>query len=163
MKFAQTVFGAIVTALGIAAFVTFYAEFTPGTQRPPSEASQMADSLTPANSIAHAFAVLPQPHRTTPATSIAPELADLPKSVHTVAIVGGSTRLPALAAPMQQAVAAPAVAPSPSRLAAHQPDPATLPSHAATVDVCARYGGHRVDFMRGHHGMWKCVYRNKRQ
>ena len=27
--------------------------------------------------------------------------------------------------------------------------PATLPSHAESVDVCARYGGHRLDFMRG--------------
>jgi len=36
--------------------------------------------------------------------------------------------------------------------------PATLPSHAEPVDVCARYGGHRVNFMRGHHAMWRCDY-----
>jgi HNH endonuclease len=47
--------------------------------------------------------------------------------------------------------------------AAHQGDPATLPPHAESVDVCARYGGHRLDFMRGHHAMWKCVYRTRRQ
>jgi hypothetical protein len=67
-------------------------------------------------------------------------------------------------APAQQAIAA---APTPAllaaRVAAHQADPATLPSHAESVDVCARYGGHRLDFMRGHHAMWKCVYRTRRQ
>jgi hypothetical protein len=26
------------------------------------------------------------------------------------------------------------------------------------LDVCARYGGHRVNFMRGHHAMWRCDY-----
>jgi len=34
----------------------------------------------------------------------------------------------------------------------------TLPAHAEPVDVCARYGGHRVNFMRGHHAMWRCDY-----
>ena len=86
MKSAQAIFGAIVAALGFAAFVTFYDEFKPGTQTPPppNEAAQKADSLTPANSIAHDFAVLPKSLHTTPVTSIAQELADLPKSVHTV-------------------------------------------------------------------------------
>jgi hypothetical protein len=32
MKSAQAIFGAIVAALGFAAFVTFYDEFKPGTQ-----------------------------------------------------------------------------------------------------------------------------------
>ena len=117
-----------------------------------------------ANSIAHDFAVLPKSLHTTPLTSIAQELADLPKSVHTVPVGRGSTLLPALPAPAQQAIAA---APTPAllaaRVAAHQADPATLPSHAKSVDVCARYGGHRLDFMRGHHAMWKCVYRTRRQ
>ena len=120
--------------------------------------------LGPANSIAHDFAVLPKSLHTTPLTSIAQELADLPKSVHTVPVGRGSTLLPALPAPAQQAIAA---APTPAllaaRVAAHQADPATLPSHAKSVDVCARYGGHRLDFMRGHHAMWKCVYRTRRQ
>jgi hypothetical protein len=166
MKSAQAIFGAIVAALGFAAFVTFYDEFKPGTQTPPppNEAAQKADSLTPANSIAHDFAVLPKSLHTTPVTSIAQELADLPKSVHTVPVGRGSTLLPALPAPAQQAIAA---APTPAllaaRVAAHQVDPATLPSHAESVDVCARYGGHRLDFMRGHHAMWKCVYRTRRQ
>ena len=142
MKSAQAIFGAIVAALGFAAFVTFYDEFKPGTQTPPppNEAAQKADSLTPANSIAHDFAVLPKSLRTTPVTSIAQELADLPKSVHTVPVGRGSTLLPALPAPAQQAIAA---APTPAllaaRVAAHQADPATLPSHAESVDVCARY------------------------
>jgi hypothetical protein len=40
-----------------------------------------------------------------------------------------------------------------------QPDvPTTSPSHAQPADVCARYGGRRVDFMRGHHAMWRCIY-----
>ena len=166
MKSAQAIFGAIVAALGFAAFVTFYDEFKPGTQTPPppNEAAQKADSLTPANSIAHDFAVLPKSLHTTPVTSIAQELADLPKSVHTVPVGRGSTPLPALPAPAQQAIAA---APTPAllaaRVAAHQADPATLPPHAESVDVCARYGGHRLDFMRGHHAMWKCVYRTRRQ
>jgi len=166
MKSAQAIFGAIVAALGFAAFVTFYDEFKPGTHTPPpqNEAAQEADSLTPANSIAHDFAVLPKSLHTTPVTSIAQELADLPKSVHTVPVGRGSTLLPALPAPAQQAIAA---APTPAllaaRVAAHQADPATLPSHAESVDVCACYGGHRLDFMRGHHAMWKCVYRTRRQ
>src|SRR6478736_4364269 len=98
MKSAQAIFGAIVAALGFAAFVTFYDGFKPGTQTPPpsNEAAQKADSLTPAKSIAH-------------------ELADLPKSVHTVPVGRGSTVLPALPAPAQQAIAA---APTPALLAA---------------------------------------------
>ena len=43
-------------------------------------------------------------------------------------------------------------------IAADPAVPATLPSHAEPVDVCARYGGHRVNFMRGHHSMWRCDY-----
>ena len=166
MKSAQVIFGAIVAALGFAAFVTFYDQFKPGTQTPPppNEATQKADSLMPANSIAHDLAVLPKSLHTTAVTSIAQELADLPKSVHTVPVGRGSTLLPALPAPAQQAIAA---APTPAllaaRVAAHQADPAALPSHAESVDVCARYGGHRLDFMRGHHAMWKCVYRTRRQ
>jgi hypothetical protein len=58
-------------------------------------------------------------------------------------------------------------APSPSpaaeqapaaRVAADPVVPATLPAHVEPVDVCARYGGHRVNFMRGHHAMWRCDY-----
>jgi hypothetical protein len=164
MKSAQAIFGAIAAAIGLAAFVTVYDELKPGTQTPPppSKAAQKANSLTLANSIAHDFAVLPKSLNATPATSIAQELANLPKSVHTVPVGRGSTLLPALPAPAQQVIAA---APTPllvARVAAHQADPATLPSHTESVDVCARYGGHRLDFMRGHHAMWKCVYRTRR-
>ena len=45
-----------------------------------------------------------------------------------------------------------------ARVAADPAVPATLPAHAEPVDVCARYGGHRVNFMRGHHAMWRCDY-----
>jgi hypothetical protein len=165
MKFAHTIFGAIVAAVGIAAFATFYDEFKPGglNPSPPNEASQTADSLTPANSIAHAFAVLPKFRHITPATPIA-QPADVAKSVHTIPLGRDySTRLPTLPAPSQQAVDTPTPASPPTRLAVHQTDLAKLPSHGEPLDVCARYGGRRVNFMRGHHGMWKCVYRNKRQ
>jgi hypothetical protein len=97
----------------------------------------------------------------TPASSIALELADVPKSVQTVRVGRGSTPLPALPAPTQ--AVAPTPAPPAARVADHQAVPETLPSHAEPVDVCARYGGHRADFMRGHHAMWKCVYQTRRQ
>jgi hypothetical protein len=157
MKTAHAIFGAVVAAFGVAAFVTFYDEFKLGTQTPPhpNAAAQKADSLTPANSIAH-DAVLP-----TPASSIAQELADVPKAVQTVRVGRGSTPLPALPAPTQ--AVAPTPAPPAARVADHQAVPETLPSHAEPVDVCARYGGHRADFMRGHHAMWKCVYQTRRQ
>jgi hypothetical protein len=213
MKTAHAIFGAVVAAFGVAAFVTFYDEFKPGTQTPPdpNAAAQKTDSLTPANSIAHDFAVLhttlassiapeladvPKPVGTvppgtktprrpnaaaqkadpltpansiahdfavlsTPANSIAPELADVPKSVQTVPIGRGSTLQLALPAPTQ--AVAPTPAPPAARVADHQAVPETLPSHAEPVDVCARNGGHRVDFMRGHHAMWKCVYQTRRQ
>jgi hypothetical protein len=73
--------------------------------------------------------------------SVAQEFADLPKSVRTVPV----TRQAAPPPPAARVAADPAV-------------PATLPSHAEPVDVCARYGGHRVNFMRGHHAMWRCDY-----
>jgi hypothetical protein len=114
--------------------------------------------LTPASSIAHDFAVLPKSVHTTSATSIAQELADVPKSVHTVPVRSEAPLL-ALAAPAKQAIAvAPTPAPPAARVAAHPVASATLPSHAEPVDVCARDGGHRVDIMRGHRAMWRCVY-----
>jgi hypothetical protein len=213
MKTAHAIFGAVVAAFGVAAFVTFYDDFKPGTQIPPdpNAAAQKSDSLTPANSIAHDFAVLPTPASTiaqelayyvpksvqtvppgtqtpphpnaaaqkadsftpansiahdfdvlpTPASSIALELADVPKSVQTVRVGRGSTPLSALAAPTQ--AVAPTPAPPAARVTDHQAVPETLPSHAEPVGVCARYGGHRADFMRGHHAMWKCVYQTRRQ
>jgi hypothetical protein len=127
MKSAQAIFGAIVAALGLAAFVTVYDELKPGTQTPPppNKGAQKANSLTPANSIARDFAVLPKSLHSTPAT------------------------------PAQQAIAA---APTPAllaaRVAAHQADPATLPSHAESVDVCARSteGDHHGDIGRANAG-----------
>jgi len=210
MKTAHAIFGAVVAAFGVAAFVTIYEEFKAGTQPAPhpNPAAQKADPLTPANSIAHDFAALstpassivgeladvpksadtvpPGPQRaphpnaaaqkadpltpansiahdfavlSTPASSIAGELADVPKSVQPVSIGRGSTLQPALPASTQ--VVAPT---SPAaRVADHQVALKTLPSHAEPVDVCARYGGHRVDFMRGHHAMWKCAYQARKQ
>ena len=54
MKTAHAIFGAVVAAFGVAAFVTIYEEFEAGTQIPPrpNTAAQKADPLTPANSIA---------------------------------------------------------------------------------------------------------------
>src|SRR5262249_2781283 len=153
MKSAQAIFGAVAAALGLAAFVTFYDGLKPGTQTmlPPNDAA-------PANPIAHDFAVLPEAPSYHARDFIAQELADMPKSVQTVRVGSGPTQLPVLSAPAQQAAAVPAPASPATRVAAHEAVPATLPSHAEAVDVCARHGGHRVDFMRGHHGMWKCVY-----
>src|SRR5262249_14516856 len=158
MKTAHAIFGAVVAAFGVAAFVTIYEEFKAGTQTAPlpNGAAQKADPLTPANSIAHDFTMLSRS-----ASSIAPELADVPKSVQTVPIGRESTLQPALLAPTQ--TVAPTPAPLAARAADHQVAPETLLSHAEHVDVCARYGGHRVDFMRGHHAMWKCVYQTRKQ
>jgi hypothetical protein len=214
MKTAHAIFGAVVAAFGVAAFVTFYDEFKPRTKTPPrpNAAAQTADSLTPANSIAHDFAVLdttpasssaqgfsdvpksvqavpsraqtpPRPNAaaqtadsltpansiahdfavldTTPASSSAQELSDVPKSVQTVPVGPGSTLLPVLPTPAQ--AVGPTPAPPAARAADHRAVPETLPSHADPVDVCARNGGHRVNFMRGHHAMWKCVYQTSRQ
>jgi hypothetical protein len=94
MKIAQAMFGALAAALGLAAVVTFNDEIMPGTQTPPhpNEAAQNGDLLTPANSIAHDFAVLPKSVHATPtssisqASSISQDFALLPKSVRTVPV-----------------------------------------------------------------------------
>ncbi len=78
--------------------------------------------------------------------SVAREFADLPRSIHTVPV----TRPPAPDAPEPERPAA--------RVDAQPDAPTTSPPHAQTADVCARYGGRRVDFMRGHHAMWRCIY-----
>jgi hypothetical protein len=101
MKIAQAMFGALAAALGLAAVVTFNDEIMPGTQTPPypNEAAQNGDLLTPANSIAHDFAVLPKSVHATPTSSISQDFALLPKSVRTVPVVRESTPQPALGAP----------------------------------------------------------------
>jgi hypothetical protein len=152
MKTSQAILGAVVAALALAAFVTSYDSSKPDSQtaRHANEEAEKTDLLTPASSIAHAFAVLPQSGRSTSATSIAEEFADLPKSIQTVPVRSE-------APPAKHAIA---VAPPPALPVPRDADPvasATLPSRAQP-DVCARNGGHRVDFMRGHHGMWRCVY-----
>ena len=152
MKTPQAILGVIVAALALAAIVTFYDGSKPDTQtaRHANEVAEKTDLLTPANSIAHDFAVLPKSVHSTSATLIAEEFADMPKSVHTVPVRSE-------APPAKQAIA---VAPPPALPAPRDADAvasATLPSRAEP-DVCARNGGRRVDFMRGHHGMWRCVY-----
>ena len=78
------------------------------------------------------------------------------RSVHTVSVTRHPAPSPTPPAPVQQrAVAQP---PPRARDATHSAIPTTLPSHAQPLDVCARYGGHRVNFMRGHHAMWRCDY-----
>ena len=159
MKTAQAIFGALAAAVGLAAVVTFYDEFMPGTQMPPhpNEAAERGDLLTPARSIAHDFAALPKSAHTTPTSSISQDSAVLPKSVRTVPVVRASTLQPALGAPPQQPAG---TEPEPRPASSVAP---TLSSRAEPVDVCAKYGDHRVHFMRGHHAMWKCVYRKGRQ
>jgi hypothetical protein len=152
MKISQAILGAIVAALALAAFATFYDSSKPDTQtaRRANEAAEKTDLLTPASSIAHDFAVLPRSVHSAPASSIAEEFADMPKSVQTIPVRSE-------APPPKHAIA---VAPPPARPAPRDADPvasATLPSRGEP-DVCARNGGRRVDFMRGHHGMWRCVY-----
>jgi hypothetical protein len=165
MKTAQAIFGALAAALGLAAVVTFDDDCMLGTQTPPhpNEAAQEGDSLTPASSIAHDFAALPKFVHTTPTSSISQDPAVLPKSVHTVPVVRGSTLQPALGAPPQQSIAMESE-PRPATARVEFSSVATTFSlRAEPVDVCAKYGGHRVHFMRGHHAMWKCVYRKRRQ
>ena len=157
MKTSQAIFSALVAALALAlaAFVAFYDSYKSDTEmaRHANAAAEKTDLLTPASSIAHDFAVLPASVHSTRATSIAEEFAEMPTSVHTVPV--RSERPPA-----KQAIN---VAPPPA-LPARGADPvasATLPSRAEP-DVCARNGGRRVDFMRGHHGMWRCIYQRHR-
>jgi hypothetical protein len=156
MKTPQAILGAVVAALALAAFVTFYDYPKPDTQTAPhaDEAAEKTDLLSLASSIAHDFTVLPKSVHSTSSPSIAEEFADLPKSVHTVPVRSD-------APPTKQAIA---VAPPPAPPAPRNADlvaSTTLPSHPE-LDVCARNGGHRVNFMRGHHGMWRCVYPRRR-
>ncbi|PWT85113.1 MAG: hypothetical protein C5B58_03550, partial [Acidobacteria bacterium] len=149
MKTPQAIVGAVVAALALAAFVTSYDISKPDTQaaRRANEAAEKTELLTPASSIAHDFAALPESIHKRLATSIAEDFADMPKSVRTVPVRSETS-------PAKQAIA---VAPPPAQSAPRDADPvapATLPSRAEP-DLCARNGGHRVDFMRGHHGMWR--------
>jgi hypothetical protein len=132
MNTARGIFGAVVAAGALAATATFHHQFWPSAQSPPQpiEARRKADSLA-----------RPEP--------VAQEFADLPKSVRTVPVTRQAA--PSPSPPLQQALPA-------ARVAADPAVPATLPAHAEPVDVCARYGGHRVNFTRGHHAMWRCDY-----
>lgn len=152
MKIPQAILGVVVAALALTAFVTFYDGSKPDTQTAlrAHEAAENAGLLKPASSIAHDFAAFPEFAHRISTTSIAEAFAEMPKSVQTVPVRSDRP-------PPRQAIA---VAPPQALPAARDADPvasATLPSRAEH-DVCARNGGHRVDFMRGHHGMWRCVY-----
>jgi hypothetical protein len=88
MKTPQAIFSALLVALALAAFVTFYDSYKSDTEmaRHANAAAEKTDLLTPASSIAHDFALLPKSVHSTSATSIAEEFADLPKSVQTVPV-----------------------------------------------------------------------------
>jgi hypothetical protein len=142
MNTARGIFGAVLAAGALATIATFHNHFWPSVQSPPQpiEATRKADSLARPESVTQ-------------------ELADLPKSVRTVLVTRQAAPSPTPPAPVQQAIAvAPTPPPPAARDAGDSAVPATLPSHAEPVDVCAHYGGHRVNFMRGHHAMWRCDY-----
>ncbi len=152
MKIPQATLGVVVAALALATFVTFYDGSKPDSQMalPAYEVAENTGLLTPASSIAHDFSAFPEFAHRISTISIAEEFAEVPKSVQTVPVRSDAPSA-------KQAIA---VAPPQALPAARDADPvvsATLPSRAEP-DVCARNGGHRVDFMRGHHGMWRCVY-----
>ena len=132
MKTPQAIFGALVAALALAAFITFNDNSRPDTQTAPyaNEVAEKMHLLTPASAIAHDFALLPKPVHSMSATSIAEESADMPKSVQTVPVRSE-------APPAKQAIA---VAPPLALPAPRDADPvasATSPSRAEP-DVCAR-------------------------
>ena len=141
MNTARGIFGAVLAAGALATIATFHHQFWPSVQSPPQpiEATRKADSLARPESVTQEF-------------------ADLPKSVRTVPVTRQAAPSPTPPAPAQQAIAVAPTPPPAARVAADPAVPATLPSHAEPVDVCARYGGHRVNFMRGHHAMWRCDY-----
>ena len=134
MKNARAILGVILVAAALACVARLHHVLS----RPPSppeliEAPQKAGSSAQHEPVAQEFAVLP-------------------RSIHTVPVFRPPAQPPAAPEPER-----PMQAPL-ARVDAQTDIPATSPSHAQPVDVCARYGGHRVDFMRGHHGMWRCIY-----
>jgi len=154
MKTPQAIFMALVAALALAAFVAFYGSYKPDTEmaRYANDAAEKTDLLTPAGSLAHDFAVLPASVHSTRVTSIAEEFAEMPTSVHTVPV--RPERPPA-----KQAID---VAPPPALPGRDANLVASAKLPRAETDVCARNGGHRVDFTRGRHAMWRCVYPRSR-
>jgi hypothetical protein len=137
MSNGRAILGVILAAAALACLATLHHVLSSRPPSPPQliEASQKAGSLAQQDSVAQEF-------------------AELPRSIHTVPII----RPPA---PPPAAPERPMQAP-PARVATEPDIPTTSPSHAQPVDVCARYGGHRVDFMRGHYAMWRCIYPQRR-
>mgnify|MGYP007135466038 CR=1 FL=1 len=85
--------------------------------------------------------------------SVAQEFADLPRSTHTVPITRPPTPPPAAPEPERPTQAPPA------HVATQLDITTTSRGHGQSVDVCARYGGRRGDFMQGHHAMWRSSIR----
>jgi hypothetical protein len=132
---ARAIFGVILAAAALASVATLHHVLSSRPLSPPQaiEAPKKAGSLALRETVAQEF-------------------ADLPRSIHTVPIIRPAAPTPAASEPERPTQT------SPPRVATQPDIPTTSPSHAQPVDVCARYGGHRVDFMRGHHGMWRCIY-----
>ena len=141
MNTARGIFGTVLAAGALATIVTFHHQFWPSVQSPPQpiEATRKADLLAGRSPNARVC-------RLAEVRSYRP--GDAP----------GGAVAPAAGAVQQAIAVAPTPPPAAARDAADLAVPATLPSHAEPVDVCARYGGHRVNFMRGHHAMWRCDY-----
>lgn len=136
MNNARAIFGAILAAAALAGVATLHHALRSGPPPPPPPSIEAPQKAGPSAR----------------QESVAQEFAELPRSIHTVPI----TRPPAPPTAPQEP-GQPAQAPA-ARVATEPDTDATLPSHAQPVDVCARNGGHRIDFMRGHHAMWRCVY-----
>jgi hypothetical protein len=147
MKTAQAIFGALAAAVGLAAVVTFYDEFLPGTQMPPhpNEAAEKGDLWTPASSIAHDFAVCRSPFiprrrvqsRKTLLCCRSPFVRP-PQCAHRRYSPRWGRRRHTTATESEPRPATPRV--EFSSVAT------TLSSRAEPVDFCAKYGGHRVHF-----------------
>lgn len=101
----------------------------------------------------------PQEAEASATESVVQDFAAWPRSIHTapVPVARQPVQSPALDAPMQQQPAAPR-----PRVATPLAAPGIPTEHAEPIDICARYGGHRIDFMRGQHAMWRCVYQRRR-
>jgi hypothetical protein len=134
MKNARAILGVILVAAALACVARLHHVLS----RPPSPPELIEAPQKAGSSAQH--------------EPVVQEFADLPRSIHTVPVFRPPAQPPAAPEPER-----PTQAPL-ARVDAQTDIPATSPSHAQPVDVCARSGGRRVDFMRGHHAMWRCIY-----
>jgi hypothetical protein len=149
MNAAKTTFGAFLVASAFAAIAAFHHEFWPSAQSPPQQIKTVQETDTAVQPEAKDTAVQSEPET--------PDFADSAKTVHTIPF--RRKRAPSQELPV---TAQPTPGPSAARVTDNPPDLATSPPHAAQLDICARNGGHRVDFMRGRHASWRCVYPRRR-